>query len=74
MARRFLDEIRVPTLVIHAQDDPWIPAAVYTSYAWPRNRNLIPLLPRRGGHVGFHASGSTVPWHDQCIASFLRRR
>lgn len=72
MALRFLDRIQVPTLLIHALDDPWIPATPYTDYAWPRNRNLLPLLPHRGGHVGFHGAGSRVPWHDQCIAAFLR--
>ena len=70
-ARQFLAEIEVPTLVIHAQDDPWIPSEAYTSYAWQRNPHLHPLLPRSGGHVGFHAQGSRVPWHDRCIAAFL---
>ena len=70
-ARQFLPAIEVPTLVIHAQDDPWIPARAYTSFDWAGNAALLPLLPRRGGHVGFHGRGSAIPWHDRCLARFL---
>lgn len=72
-ARAFLDEIRVPTLLVHAQDDPWIPATPYLTYGWRANRYLLPVLPRRGGHVGFHMSGSPIPWHDRAIARFFER-
>ena len=54
MARRFLSQIALPTLVIHARDDPWIPADMYTSYRWSDNPNLRPVIARGGGHVGFH--------------------
>jgi len=72
-ARRFLADISLPTLVIQARDDPWIPAEAYTSYPWSKNLHLQSLLPRSGGHVGFHARGSRVPWHDRCLATFLER-
>jgi predicted alpha/beta-fold hydrolase len=71
MARRFLSEISIPTLVIHALDDPWIPADTYTSYRWSENPNLVPLLASGGGHVGFHGGGSTIPWHDRCLLPFF---
>ncbi len=71
MARRFLADISVPTLVIHAQDDPWIPADSYTSYPWTDNPNLLPLIPSGGGHVGFHGHGSAIPWHDRCLIPFF---
>lgn len=70
-AIRFLPRIAVPTLVIHALDDPWIPGATYRAVAWAENRHLVPLLPARGGHVGFHGVGTRLPWHDQCLALFL---
>lgn len=69
----FMQEIRVPTLVIHAHNDPWILPGAYLSFDWKANPKLTPLLPRGGGHVGFHGLGSRVPWHDRCIAEFLRR-
>lgn len=70
-ARRFLDAIAVPTLVIHALDDPWVPPEAYLAHDWRRNRSLVPLLPQRGGHVGFQDRGHRVAWHDRCIERFL---
>lgn len=73
-AQRFLDEIKVPTLVIYALDDPWIPATAYRTYDWRRNAYLLPLLEASGGHVGFQGRGDRrVAWHDLCIAAFLAK-
>ena len=72
-AQGFMQEIKVPTLIIHARNDPWILPGAYLSFDWKANPKLTPLLPRGGGHVGFHGTGSSVPWHDRCIADFLRR-
>ncbi len=69
-AIRYLDDVRVPTLVIHAADDPWIPFGPYASYKWSRNDHLVPALLPEGGHVGFHtANGAT--WHDSCLGAFF---
>lgn len=70
-AARFLDGIARPTLVIHALDDPWIPPNAYLAYEWRRNPQLVPLLPRTGGHVGFQGSDKRLAWHDLCIERFL---
>jgi predicted alpha/beta-fold hydrolase len=70
-AKNFFDAIEVPTLVIHALDDPWIPGDMYLSYDWRRNPRLVPLLPRAGGHVGFARREKGAPWHDVCLALFL---
>ncbi len=70
-ARSYLDGIKVPTLVIHALDDPWVPADPYVAYDWKRNRSLAAILPHRGGHVGFHGSDRRASWHDLAIARFL---
>jgi predicted alpha/beta-fold hydrolase len=70
-AARLLGAIAVPTLVIHALDDPWIPAASYAAVAWRDNPRLVPLLPRRGGHVGFLGADRERSWHDLCLLRFL---
>lgn len=70
-AGRFLDRVPVPLLVIHACNDPWIPAAPYLEYDWSRNEKLTALLPLAGGHVGFHDPGHSVSWHDRCAAQFF---
>ena len=73
-AARFLAAIRVPTLIIHALDDPWIPPDTYQGAAWGENPNLIPLLSNGGGHVGFHGRGSPVPWHDRCVEQWFNQQ
>lgn len=69
----FMAGIRVPTLVLGAMDDPWIPGALYRDYDWMANRSLMPLLPDHGGHVGFHGAGSRRPWSDIAVARFFDR-
>jgi predicted alpha/beta-fold hydrolase len=73
MALPLLPEIRVPTLVIHARDDPWIPFASYRDFDWTGNARLLPLFPAHGGHLGFHGRGTTLPWHDRCMSLFFAR-
>ena len=68
---RFMAGVRVPTLVLGAADDPWIPAVVHHGYPWAGNPALMPLLPDSGGHVGFHGRGSDRPWSDLAVATFL---
>jgi len=73
MALPYLGEIAVPTLIIQAADDPWIPFATYRDFPWASNARLRPLLSSGGGHVGFHARGVAIPWHDHCMAAFFER-
>ena len=72
-AAQFLPAITVPTLLIHARNDPWIPAAPYDRVPWAALPCLQPLLVRGGGHVGFHGRGRGPAWHDRCILRFLDR-
>jgi predicted alpha/beta-fold hydrolase len=72
-AGRYVGGIGVPTLVVHGLNDPWIPAESYTGLPWNGLTGVVPLLPRGGGHVGFHGVGSRIPWHDRCIALFFDR-
>jgi hypothetical protein len=69
---RFLPEVDLPLLLLHARDDPWIPAAAYERAAALRNRHLRIGLTPGGGHVGFHGADDPHPWHDRAIAAFLR--
>ena len=70
-AEQFLPAIRVPTLVIHAHDDPWIPVDPYLRHDWSANPSLTPLIADGGGHVGFHGSGDRRAWHDRCALAFF---
>jgi predicted alpha/beta-fold hydrolase len=67
----FMPAIRVPTLVVAALDDPWIPGALYTTYDWRANPSLTPLVSRHGGHVGFHGADGDPPWSDRAVMRFF---
>ncbi|MDE2514056.1 MAG: alpha/beta fold hydrolase [Alphaproteobacteria bacterium] len=69
---RFLAGVTVPTLIVHALDDPWIPAEPYREFDWQSHRNLYDVLTSRGGHVGFHG-GDVAAWHDLAIVRFFER-
>jgi len=71
-AKRFLDRIEIPSLLVEAQDDPWVPSASYDAVDW----HALPILHRLsadgGGHVGFHGQRSRIPWHDRKIIEFFK--
>ncbi len=54
-AVKVLDQIRTPTLIIHAQDDPFIPYESFRDLSSLGNDFLVLLTPAKGGHVGFVA-------------------
>ena len=68
----FLPNVDVPTVLIHAGDDPWVPAATYRRVDWGGNTALHPVVPNRGGHVGFHTRGSRTPWYASRIVDFFQ--
>jgi hypothetical protein len=61
-ARHFLGDVRVPTLLLSAADDPFLPADVLDVVRAEAARNpcLTPEFHPHGGHVGF--VGGRVPW------------
>lgn len=73
-AKHFLARIARPALILHALDDPWIPATCYAAIAWPRLPMVEAVLTPRGGHLGFHGQGSRIPWHDRVTAWWLAQR
>ncbi|HLA39166.1 MAG: alpha/beta hydrolase [Gammaproteobacteria bacterium RIFCSPLOWO2_02_FULL_61_13] len=73
-SRQYLHAIRVPTLLIHARDDPFMTPAAIPAAA--ELADCVTLeLSDQGGHVGF-VSGS-LPWRprywlEERIPAFLR--
>lgn len=73
-----------PTLLLHAADDPWVPAAPALELAdqlaqagtGPAAANLEVLLTRHGGHCGFHSAGDITrcSWAERLVAAWLARR
>lgn len=69
-----IPRIRLPTLIIHAEDDPFIPYASLTHPSLGANPQVILLAPRHGGHVGFlsdgRAGGEDRFWAENRIIQF----
>jgi uncharacterized protein len=52
-ARHVLGSISVPTTIITAQDDPFIPYSMFALRAIQDNASIRLVAPRHGGHCGF---------------------
>jgi predicted alpha/beta-fold hydrolase len=66
--------IRVPTLVIQAQDDPLVPFAPLRQAAIPANPAVVAATPSHGGHVAFvSAERSARFWAEERLAGFCRQ-
>ena len=52
-ARHVLGKIAVPTLIITAQDDPFIPYSMFSLAAIHQNLHIRLTAPQYGGHCGF---------------------
>ncbi len=72
-SRQFLPSITVPTLIIHAEDDPFLPKSVIPTTAEISSSTTIELSPY-GGHVGFVAGnkiGRAEYWLESRIPEYL---
>jgi predicted alpha/beta-fold hydrolase len=52
-AMRVVDRIRVPALVLTAEDDPFVPAAPFRDAAVTGNPHLTVLITKAGGHCAY---------------------
>ena len=52
-AMRVIDRIRIPALVITAEDDPFVPAGPFRDPAVTANPNLTVVVTPHGGHCAF---------------------
>ena len=70
-ALRYLDGIRVPALLIQAEDDTFIPFQVYRSEAVRSNPRIELLATRYGGHLGFIGRQPYRFWADRAIMEWV---
>ena len=60
-SRSFLPEIRVPTLLLNAVDDPFLSEGCYPVDACLRSQHVTLEMPDTGGHVGFLSGDQPSP-------------
>ena len=73
---RVVDRISVPTLIIAAQDDPFVPASMFEHPAVRNNRHVTTVVTRHGGHCGFVAArdgDADSYWAESAIVAFAAK-
>jgi len=68
-ALRAAAEIRVPTLIVTAQDDPFVPFASFSDPALANNAHIRVIAPEHGGHCSFISryAGDERFWAEACV-------
>ena len=73
---RVVADITVPTLVLHALDDPFVRLSATTRLSLFANPHVLLLEPAHGGHCAFladpdHRSGNDGYWAEHTLLRFL---
>jgi uncharacterized protein len=69
----FIPRIRIPTLILHSEDDPFLPASSIPYSNIAGNSRVHAIITRTGGHVGFIHGSPLKPrfWAEETAARFL---
>lgn len=52
---RVIDRVQVPTLILSAEDDPFVPPEQFGATAVEANQHISVQVTRHGGHCGYYA-------------------
>ncbi|MEP6820355.1 MAG: alpha/beta fold hydrolase [bacterium] len=73
---RVIHRIRIPTMIIHAGDDPFIPVTPLHNPAVADNPYILLIAPAQGGHVAFISADredqSDRFWAENRVVEFCR--
>lgn len=71
-SKHVLKDLSIPTLLVSAEDDPFLPPACYPVDIAREHSHLFLCTPSYGGHLGFVTTdGSGVYWSEALAAEFL---
>ena len=70
---RFLNQIRVPTLLLQAKDDPFIPFQIFEDARIETSSHVRLVTTEYGGHVSFLARSSPRFWAQEQAVRFAER-
>jgi predicted alpha/beta-fold hydrolase len=73
-ARKLLASIARPTLIVTAQDDPFVPFTTFADPALRENRHITLVAPANGGHCAFISQqpGEERFWVEARIVEFCQ--
>jgi predicted alpha/beta-fold hydrolase len=71
-AKRVIGQVRVPMLLITAEDDPFVPYVSFLAARVEQNPSIRFLAPQHGGHCAFvsNQSGAERFWAEQRVVEF----
>jgi predicted alpha/beta-fold hydrolase len=72
-ALRVVDRVRVPALILAAEDDPFVPASQFREDVVRSNPSVQPVISRHGGHCAFltDGDGHARYWAEEAALDFL---
>jgi predicted alpha/beta-fold hydrolase len=70
-AQNFVHDIRVPTLIVTAKDDPLVPFEIFNHASLKANPALTLAATEHGGHLGFLAKKGPRFWVEQFVLQWL---
>lgn len=71
-SKPFIPKIIVPTLIINAQNDPFLPQGCFPVDEVRKNKNVHLMMPESGGHVGFIAfNKDNLYWSEKQAVEFF---
>jgi uncharacterized protein len=75
-AKRVIDRVRVPMLLITAEDDPFVPYVMFLSARVEKNPAIRFVPTQYGGHCAFvsNTQGDERFWAEQRIVEFCEER
>jgi len=68
-ALRLIDRVNVPTLIVSAADDPFVPEEQFRRPEVADNPSIRVVIPPKGGHCGFVSP--TGYWAEETIVRFI---
>lgn len=68
---QFLENIKVPTLILNAQDDPFLAPSCFPKKIAEQSKYVHLLASRFGGHCGFTTWGKKNYWEEFRVLEFL---
>jgi hypothetical protein len=73
-ALRVIENVRVPALILTAEDDPFVPTTAFTTDAVRKNPAITVVMTRHGGHCAFveqPVNGYDGYWAEREVVRFV---
>ncbi len=71
---QFLKNIKIPTLLLNAQDDPFLSKESFPFRLAQEHQQVYFCAPKHGGHCGFFTKGKSYYWIEKQLVQFAKNR